>query len=102
MNNGKHGESVKFEDWFGDLEKAQLGDGMVKFEDYSHHLDYVMEGDFNWKTLMDGYRGFCKSRIWWRSTVSGTNSCHFGRVGPSLLRALSCSAALTPIRDLLL
>jgi phenylpropionate dioxygenase-like ring-hydroxylating dioxygenase large terminal subunit len=61
MDNGRNGEPVKFEDWFGDLEKAQLGDGMVKFDDYKFHSEYTLEGNFNWKTLMDGYQGWFDS-----------------------------------------
>jgi len=41
-----------FHDWFKGLE-----DEMHEFDfsDYEYHMSYELDGQFNWKTLMDGY-----------------------------------------------
>jgi len=46
-------DAVKFDDWFGGL-TIELNE--FDFDDYEYHMSYELHGDFNWKTLMDGYQ----------------------------------------------
>ncbi|CAI5759648.1 unnamed protein product [Candida verbasci] len=43
----------KFEDWYSGL-TDELNE--FDFSDYEYHFSYELNGDFNWKTLMDGYQ----------------------------------------------
>ncbi|KAI9021841.1 putative phenylpropionate dioxygenase [Hyaloraphidium curvatum] len=104
MDNGKNGEPVQFKDWFGDMESAHLGDGMVNFEDYKFHMEYTMEGDFNWKTLMDGYQecyhcpvahpGLAKDYN--TATYTVTNGSHYSRHRCDRSEAEKAKAAPAP------
>ncbi|KAI5970488.1 hypothetical protein CANMA_000397 [Candida margitis] len=44
---------VPFDEWFGGL-TDELHE--FDFGDYEYHMSYELHGDFNWKTLMDGYQ----------------------------------------------
>ncbi|KAF5209152.1 hypothetical protein E0198_004428 [Clavispora lusitaniae] len=44
---------VPFDDWFVGLEKEMEE---FDFSDYEYHFSYELDGQFNWKTLMDGYQ----------------------------------------------
>ncbi|KAK6201577.1 Rieske [2Fe-2S] iron-sulfur domain-containing protein [Scheffersomyces amazonensis] len=44
---------VPFDDWFSGL-STELDE--FDFGDYDYHMSYELDGDFNWKTLMDGYQ----------------------------------------------
>lgn len=42
-----------FDEWFSGL-NSELNE--FDFSDYEYHMSYELNGDFNWKTLMDGYQ----------------------------------------------
>lgn len=44
---------VDFVDWYPGLTE-ELGE--FDFSDYEYHMSYELDGQFNWKTLMDGYQ----------------------------------------------
>lgn len=44
---------IQFDDWFEGLTN-ELNE--FDFEDYEYHMSYELDGQFNWKTLMDGYQ----------------------------------------------
>lgn len=44
---------VEFDEWFQGL-TTELGE--FDFSDYEYHMSYELDGQFNWKTLMDGYQ----------------------------------------------
>lgn len=44
---------VDFDEWFGGL-STELDE--FDFSDYEYHMSYELDGQFNWKTLMDGYQ----------------------------------------------
>lgn len=44
---------VPFEEWYPGL-TGELGE--FDFSDYDYHMSYELDGQFNWKTLMDGYQ----------------------------------------------
>ncbi|ODV83020.1 hypothetical protein CANARDRAFT_25399 [[Candida] arabinofermentans NRRL YB-2248] len=62
-HTGKHGHvyinfdntdsAVPFEEFFEGLEDEM---NEYDFEDYEYHMSYELDGEFNWKTLMDGYQ----------------------------------------------
>ena len=45
--------SKSFNEWFGGLEGEMRE---FPFGGYEYHSSFVLEGEFNWKTLMDGYQ----------------------------------------------
>lgn len=44
---------VEFDKWFEGLETEM---NEFDFSDYEYHMSYELDGQFNWKTLMDGYQ----------------------------------------------
>lgn len=46
-------DAVPFEDFFAGLESEM---DEFDFGDYEYHMSYELDGQFNWKTLMDGYQ----------------------------------------------
>ncbi|CAK9441112.1 uncharacterized protein LODBEIA_P49810 [Lodderomyces beijingensis] len=44
---------MPFQDWYSGLTE-ELNE--FDFGDYEYHMSYELHGDFNWKTLMDGYQ----------------------------------------------
>lgn len=46
-------DPMPFDDWFSGL-TTELNE--FDFDDYEYHMSYELHGDFNWKTLMDGYQ----------------------------------------------
>lgn len=44
---------VEFDEWFGGLQTEM---NEFDFSDYEYHMSYELDGQFNWKTLMDGYQ----------------------------------------------
>ncbi|KAH3671061.1 hypothetical protein OGAPHI_000772 [Ogataea philodendri] len=42
-----------FEEFFAGLEEEM---NEYDFDDYEYHMSYELDGQFNWKTLMDGYQ----------------------------------------------
>lgn len=44
---------VPFDDWFKNLQTEMHE---YDFSDYEYHMSYELDGQFNWKTLMDGYQ----------------------------------------------
>ncbi|TID28383.1 hypothetical protein CANINC_002561 [Pichia inconspicua] len=45
--------SIPFEEFFSGLETEM---DEYDFDDYEYHMSYELDGQFNWKTLMDGYQ----------------------------------------------
>lgn len=46
-------KSTPFEEFFAGLENEM---DEYDFTDYEYHMSYELDGQFNWKTLMDGYQ----------------------------------------------
>ena len=46
-------DAEPFDDWFSGI-SSELKE--FDFNDYEYHMSYELFGDFNWKTLMDGYQ----------------------------------------------
>lgn len=44
---------IPFDDWFKGLQ-GEMHE--YDFSDYEYHMSYELDGQFNWKTLMDGYQ----------------------------------------------
>lgn len=42
-----------FDEWFAGLQQEMTE---FDFGDYEYHMSYELDGQFNWKTLMDGYQ----------------------------------------------
>lgn len=42
-----------FDEWFAGLQQEM---SEFDFSDYEYHMSYELDGQFNWKTLMDGYQ----------------------------------------------
>lgn len=51
--NFNQGDVVPFDEWFEGLH-VEMGE--YDFDDYEYHMSYELDGQFNWKTLMDGYQ----------------------------------------------
>lgn len=45
--------AVPFEEFFAGLQEEM---DEYDFDDYEYHMSYELDGQFNWKTLMDGYQ----------------------------------------------
>lgn len=45
--------AVPFEEFFTGLQEEM---DEFDFDDYEYHMSYELDGEFNWKTLMDGYQ----------------------------------------------
>lgn len=43
---------IPFHEWYSGLEEEMRE---FDFSDYEYHMSYELDGQFNWKTLMDGY-----------------------------------------------
>lgn len=43
---------IPFETWYSGLTEEL---NAFDFDDYEYHMSYELDGEFNWKTLMDGY-----------------------------------------------
>ncbi|KAG7844548.1 hypothetical protein KL941_003924 [Ogataea angusta] len=46
-------EYTPFEEFFAGLDQEMAE---YDFDDYEYHMSYELDGEFNWKTLMDGYQ----------------------------------------------
>ncbi|ODV96056.1 hypothetical protein PACTADRAFT_40911 [Pachysolen tannophilus NRRL Y-2460] len=44
---------IPFDDWYKGLQDEMHE---YDFSDYEYHMSYELDGQFNWKTLMDGYQ----------------------------------------------
>lgn len=51
--NFSHKEAMPFDQWFEGLNVEMTE---FDFSDYDYHMSYELDGQFNWKTLMDGYQ----------------------------------------------
>jgi len=60
-----------FEEWFGGLE-GEMNE--FSFDEYEYHSSFVLEGEFNWKTLMDGYQE-CYRMNPWLNEINDRLSC---------------------------
>ena len=53
FSNEDDASVIPFDDWFKGLTNEM---NEFDFDDYEYHMSYELHGDFNWKTLMDGYQ----------------------------------------------
>ncbi|KAK6465904.1 ISP domain-containing protein [Scheffersomyces coipomensis] len=53
VNFSNEPDCVEFDDWYQGL-SAEMEE--FDFSDYEYHMSYELDGQFNWKTLMDGYQ----------------------------------------------
>lgn len=51
--NFSNDDVIPFDEWFSGL-KTEMSE--YDFNDYEYHMSYELDGQFNWKTLMDGYQ----------------------------------------------
>lgn len=53
FDNDESEDFIPFDKWFEGL-NVELNE--FDFGDYEYHMSYELDGQFNWKTLMDGYQ----------------------------------------------
>ncbi|KAK6456627.1 putative phenylpropionate dioxygenase [Scheffersomyces xylosifermentans] len=53
FNSDESENFISFDKWFEGL-NVELNE--FDFNDYEYHMSYELDGQFNWKTLMDGYQ----------------------------------------------
>lgn len=53
FNNDTSEAFIEFDQWFEGVNE-ELSE--FDFSDYEYHMSYELDGQFNWKTLMDGYQ----------------------------------------------
>lgn len=53
FNNDESEDFIPFDKWFEGL-SSEMNE--FDFDDYEYHFSYELDGQFNWKTLMDGYQ----------------------------------------------
>lgn len=53
FNSDESDNFIQFDDWFAGLNEEM---NEFDFSDYEYHMSYELDGQFNWKTLMDGYQ----------------------------------------------
>ncbi|CUM66840.1 uncharacterized protein PRCAT00004524001 [Priceomyces carsonii] len=52
VNFSTEEDVIPFDEWFNGIQ-GELNE--FDFSDYEYHMSYELDGQFNWKTLMDGY-----------------------------------------------
>lgn len=53
VNFSNEKDVTPFEEWYEGLESEM---DAFDFSDYEYHMSYELDGQFNWKTLIDGYQ----------------------------------------------